>query len=223
MTSFSSGVHRRVTMSGYFGPVRVANSPVSAGAPALFWKGFFVLSTFWTWTGAEAFSELRASPPERNRPGTSPAYAQEVSPGFKQARLGDLALPVPSTWTLTQAKGDYGFVGKDEGVRARVLSLSTPAPDLALLAAAEREVRTLGSPAVLRRIKSISLPAGTAWLAKFRVGASRDPGDASDRSTDCLACLLPRAGRVALVLLWAPHGTDHRQRWQTMLQGLRWL
>jgi hypothetical protein len=221
MTLFSSEVHRRVTKGGHFGPVRIANAPVLAGAPALFWKGFFAFSIFWT--GAEAFAGLRASPPERNRPGTSPAYAQGVTPDFKQARLGDLALPVPSAWTRTQAEGDDGFIGNDEGVRARVLSLSAHALDPALLAAAEREARALGTPAVLRRIKSISLPAGTAWLAKFWVGVSRGPGNQAGGSTDCLVCLLPSAGRVALVLLWAPHGTEHRQRWQTMLQGLRWL
>jgi len=218
MTLFSSEVHRRVTRGGHFGPVRVAIAPVSSGAPALFRKGFFAFSIFWT--GAEAFSELRTLPPERNWPGASPAYAQALTPGFKQARLGELALPVPSAWTPTQAEGDYGFIGRDEGVRARVLSLS--ARDPALLVAAEREARALGTPVVLRRIEPISLPAGAAWLAKFRAGVSHGPGSQAEGGTDGLACLLPRDGRVALVLLWAPHGTDHRQRWQTMLQGLRW-
>ena len=35
--------------------------------------------------------------------------------------------------------------------------------------------------------------------------------------------LLPRRGQVALVLLWAPQDTEHRQRWEEMLQGLRCL
>jgi hypothetical protein len=220
MTLLSSEVHRRVTNGGHFGPVRVATAPVSSAAPALFQKGCFAFSIFLT--GAEAFSELRALPPERNRPGASPAHAQALTPGFKQARLGELALPVPSAWTPTRAEGDYGFIGRDEGVRARVLSLNARALDTALLAAAEREARALGTPVVLRRIKSISLPAGAAWLAKFQAGVSHGPGNQAEGGTDGLACLLSHDGRVALVLLWAPHGTDYRQRWQTMLQGLRW-
>ena len=160
----------------------------------------------------------------QNRLGASPAQdAQEVTPGFKEVRVSGLALPVPSAWASTQAGGECGFVGNDEGMRVRMLSLSAHALDPALLAAAEREARALGTPAALSRIKRVSLPAGMAWLAKFRVGASHGPRSGADGSTDALACLLPRGGRVALLLLWAPHGTDHRQRWQTMLQGLRWL
>lgn len=201
--------------------MRVANLPSSASGPALVCRGFFAFSLFWT--GTATFSTVRAFPLERNRPGTSSARVQEVSPGFKRARLGNLALPVPSGWTLTQAEGDYEVLGQAEGVRAYVFSRNTPALDLALLAAAESKARTLGTPAVLRRIKCVSLPAGTAWLVKFRVGASQRPGNGADGSTDCLACLLPHGGQVSLILLWAPHGTEYRQRWQTMLQGLYWL
>jgi hypothetical protein len=218
---FSSAVHRRVTRDGHFRPVKVASSPASAEVPAAFWTGCFAFSLLWT--GA-ALSTLRASPPGQNRSGASPARdAQEVTPGFKEARVSGLALPVPSAWASTQAGGDFGSVNNDEGMRVRMLSFSSHALDPALLAAAEREARALGTPAVLSRLKRISLPAGTAWLAKFRVGASHGPRSGVDGSTDALACLLPRGGWVALLLLWAPHGTDHRQRWQTMLQGLRWL
>lgn len=128
---------------------------VGAGVPAFFWKGLLAVGLFRA--DAEAFSNLRAPPSDWHRPGTSSAYVENVTSGYKQARLGELVLPVPSEWISTRAEGAAGFAGQGEGVRVRVLSLPARGADYALLAAAEREARTL-APSVSRSCCGASGP-----------------------------------------------------------------
>jgi hypothetical protein len=132
------------------------------------------------------------------------------------------SLEVPQGWSRTSKAGTTTFVDKYNAI---AVTLATPAtrPTVASterggLARLRRLVKGFAQPMV----SPITRPAGSGVLITYR--ASSAPSDVTGKriTDDVERYELWRAGRLIVVTLEAPHGSDNVDAWKRVTTSVRW-
>jgi hypothetical protein len=132
------------------------------------------------------------------------------------------ALKVPEGWSRSARAGTTSFVDKYNGI-AVTISRRAVAPTVSAVTRSELvQLKAMTRGFANPTIAAVSRPAGTGVLIRYQ--ASSAPSSVTGRriADDVERYELWRAGRLAIVTLQAPHGSDNVDAWKLVTSSLRW-
>lgn len=160
---------------------------------------------------------------------TGPAYAETPPPGdipdnqaFVTFRGSGYSLKVPEGWTRTTRAGTTSFVDKYNGIRVAIVRRAG-APTVAnatRLDLAHLKATTVGFAKPV--LAGVSRPAGSGVLVTYEASSARNSVTGKRITNDFERYELWRAGKLAVVTLQAPHGSDNVDAWKLVTTSLRW-
>jgi hypothetical protein len=132
------------------------------------------------------------------------------------------SLKVPEGWSRTTRAGTATFVDKYNGItvvtmqRGRVPTVdSAKRSEIAQLKAA---TKGFAQPVV----SAVSRPAGSGVLVTYRARSAPNSVTGKSITDDVERYELWRAGKLAVITLQAPHGSDNVDAWRLVTSSLRW-
>jgi hypothetical protein len=173
------------------------------------------LLTFLALAAAAAPGAVLAAAP--SPPGDIPdtqAFVTFTGSGF--------SIKVPDGWSHSTKGGTTAFVDKYNGIavmlakRASAPTVSsTKGSELAKLKAA---TKGFANPTVA----TVSRPAGSGVLVRYQASSAPNSVTGKTIANDVERYELWRAGKLAIVTLQAPHGSDNVDAWKLVTSSLRW-
>ena len=157
------------------------------------------------------------------------ALAETAPPGdipdnqaFVTARGTGFSLQVPEGWSRVTRAGSTTFVEKYNAITVRI-ERRPAAPTVSTVSRSELAQLKSATTAFARpRLLPVRRPAGSGVLLRYEA-ASRPSSVTGKRITDDVERYeLWRAGRLAIVTLEAPHGSDNVDAWKRVTTSLRW-
>jgi len=79
-----------------------------------------------------------------------------------------------------------------------------------------------GRAVQITKVQDVHLPDGPAVLAEYTSISDPDPVTNRRIRLEDNAYLFFRAGKVAILTLWAPVGADNADQWRRMARSFRW-
>ena len=142
------------------------------------------------------------------------AFVQVAGKGF--------ALKVPEGWARTTRNGTTSFVDKYNGI-AIMIAKRASAPTVsgtrhAELARLKATIKGFANARVAR----VSRPAGSGVLITYQALSAPNSVTGKRITDDVERYELWRGGKLAIVTLQAPHGSDNVDAWKLVTSSLRW-
>jgi hypothetical protein len=157
------------------------------------------------------------------------AFAETAPPGdipdnqaFVRARGGQFSLQVPEGWSRSTRAGATTFVDKYNAITVKIERRATRPTASTVTRFELARLRTSTTGFAHPRLEAVTRPAGSGILIRYEA-ASRPSAVTGKRITDDVERYeLWRAGRLAIVTLEAPHGSDNVDAWKRVTSSLRW-
>jgi hypothetical protein len=135
---------------------------------------------------------------------------------------GGFSLKVPEGWSHSTRAGTTVFVDKYNGI-AVMLATRSSAPTVsgtkgAELARLKAATKGFAHPTVA----TVSRPAGSGVLVKYQASSAPNSVTGKSITNDVERYELWRKGKLAIVTLQAPHGSDNVDAWKLVTSSLRW-
>lgn len=171
-------------------------------------------------TASAPASASGPAPQESSPQGDIPDNQQYVGYALPS---GHARLNVPEGWGRTVLPGDSGatFTDKLNTIRIEV----RPAPSAPTAASVRTDVTTENGTAAGfagLTVSTVTRAAGAAVLARYQVNSAVDPVTNRYVKDDVERYEFFRAGRLAVITLSAPHGSDNVDPWRTVTDSFRW-
>lgn len=157
------------------------------------------------------------------------ALAETAPPGdipdnqaFVTSRGPGFSLKVPEGWARTSRSGTTTYADKYNGISIAIVKRPL-APTVSNVSRSDLvHLKTTTKGFARPRISSVSRPAGAGVLVRYL--ASSDPNGVTGKriALDVERYELWRAGRLLIVALHAPHGSDNVDAWKLVTTSLRW-
>jgi hypothetical protein len=135
---------------------------------------------------------------------------------------GGYSLEVPEGWARTVHEPDVSFIEKFNGVKLIVVK-SDQVPTAATIKDKQAaELQKNGRAVKILEIKEVTLSSEKAILVKFE--SNSEPNDVTNKQVrqDNENYYYYKAGKLAVLTLWAPLGADNVDQWKKMSDSFRW-
>jgi hypothetical protein len=135
---------------------------------------------------------------------------------------GGYSLEVPEGWARAVHEPDVSFIEKFNGVKLTVVN-SDQIPTTATIKDNQAaELQKNGRAVKILEIKEVTLAGGKAILVKFE--SNSEPNDVTNKQVrqDNENYYYYKAGKLAVLTLWAPLGADNVDQWIKMSDSFRW-
>ena len=153
---------------------------------------------------------------EKKTPGDIPA-GQVLVPYTSAA--GSYSLKVPQGWTRSEKGSDVDFIDKFDGVAVIIVDAAVTPPRIQDLVArfgkAEKGFKVVST-------KERRLPAGSALIVKYESKSETNPVTNKRVRLKDEAYAFYKYGKIAILILWAPVGTDNADQWKLISESFRW-
>jgi hypothetical protein len=157
--------------------------------------------------------------PEQNPPGDIPdnqAFVSYVS------NAGGYSLDVPEGWARTESGPNASFVDKFDSISAAVASGSA-APTVESVASNELPQLANQVEAFERvKVAAVVLPAGGAVLIRYRANSAPDAVTNKKIRLEVDRYELFKGGKLAVLSLSAPAGSDNVDVWKQISNSFKW-
>ncbi len=157
--------------------------------------------------------------PDTNAPGDIPDSQAFVT--FSSPTDG-YQLQVPEGWGRTANGSDVRFVSKLDGVQVTIASASVAPTAAGAQATQVAELQRSGRAVHVGKVQDVQLPAGPAVLIDYTANSDPDPVTGKQVRLENNAYLFYKDGKLAMLTLWAPLGSDNVDQWQQMAQSFQW-
>jgi hypothetical protein len=157
------------------------------------------------------------------------ALAETAPPGdipdnqaFVTAHGAGFSLQVPEGWSRATRAGSTTFIDKYNAITVRI-ERRAAAPTVSSVSRSElKQLRSATTGFAHLRLAPVRRPAGSGVLLRYEA-ASRPSSVTGKRIIDDVERYeLWRGGRVAIVTLEAPHGSDNVDAWRRVTSSFRW-
>jgi hypothetical protein len=135
---------------------------------------------------------------------------------------GGYSLEVPEGWARTVHEPDVSFIEKFNGVKLIVVK-SDQVPTAATIKDNQAaELQKNGRAVKILEIKEVTLSSEKVILVKFE--SNSEPNDVTNKQVrqDNENYYYFKAGKLAVLTLWAPLGADNVDQWKKMSDSFRW-
>ncbi|MEO9176113.1 MAG: hypothetical protein ABI317_11430 [Gaiellales bacterium] len=132
------------------------------------------------------------------------------------------SIKVPEGWARVTHAGSTAFIDKYNGI-AIAVSRRAKAPTVSNVTRGELarlKASTLGF--AQPRLSAVSRPAGSGVLVTYRASSVKSSVTGKRISNDVERYELWHAGKVAVLTLQAPHGSDNIDAWRLVTTSFRW-
>jgi hypothetical protein len=144
------------------------------------------------------------------------------SQAFVTFRGNGFSLKVPEGWSHTTKAGATAFVDKYNGI-AVVLGKAASAPTVSGTKRSELpKLKAATKGFAHPTIAAITRPAGSGVLVTYRASSAPNSVTGKRITNDVERYELWRGGRLAIITLQAPHGSDNVDAWRLVTSSLRW-
>jgi hypothetical protein len=166
--------------------------------------------------------------PHRNEPAIAPAAdppgsiaeAQPFAP--HQSKDGSYVIDLPADWAQTESGSMVTATSGNDGVLVAV----QPAPVAPTAATARDNEAVLlqqhGRAVQILAVEDVTLPAGPAVKIRFTSNSEPDPATGRQLRLEDQTLLIPRAGQLYGVTMWAPQGAQTAAAWDRVAKSFRW-
>jgi hypothetical protein len=156
---------------------------------------------------------LADNPPPGDIPDTQ-AFVTFKGTGF--------SIKVPEGWSHSTKAGTTAFVDKYNGI-AVLLSKQSKAPTVSGVKGSEiARLKAATKGFANPTVASISRAAGSGVLVKYQATSAPNSVTGKTITNDFERYELWRGGKLAIVTLQAPHGSDNVDAWKLVTSSLRW-
>ena len=132
------------------------------------------------------------------------------------------SLKVPDGWSHSTKAGTTAFVDKYNGI-AVMLAKRSSAPTVSSTRGSElAKLKKTTKGFANATVATISRPAGSGVLVKYQAASAPNSVTGKTITNDVERYELWRAGKLAIVTLQAPHGSDNVDAWKLVTNSLRW-
>jgi hypothetical protein len=132
------------------------------------------------------------------------------------------SLKVPDGWSHSTKAGTTAFVDKYNGI-AVMLAKRSSAPTVSSTKGSElAKLKTTTKGFANPTVATISRPAGSGVLVKYQASSAPNSVTGKTITNDVERYELWRAGKLAIVTLQAPHGSDNVDAWKLVTSSFRW-
>jgi hypothetical protein len=157
------------------------------------------------------------------------AHADTPSPGdipdnqaFVRFTTAGYSLVAPEGWARTTSGRQVTLTDKYNSIRVE-LSAAAKAPTVRSVTSVElprlrSSVPGFRSPSVTSLVR----PAGRVVLVRYEARSRRDSVTGRTVANDVERYEFWKAGRLAVLTLQAPHGSDNVDPWRTVTESFRW-
>ena len=141
---------------------------------------------------------------------------------FVTAHGRGFSLQVPEGWSRSARAGSTTFVDKYNAITVRIepRAIAPTVSDVTRTELARLKAATKGFSRPT--IAPVSRPAGAGVLISFQAASPPSPVTGKRITDDVERYELWRSGKVAIVTLEAPHGSDNVDAWRRVTRSLRW-
>jgi hypothetical protein len=164
--------------------------------------------------------------------GASPApaaLAETAPPGdipdnqaFVTARGTGFSVQVPEGWSRATRAGSTTFVDTYSAITVRIERRMT-APTVATVSRSElAQLKAATKGFAHPRLEPVNRPAGSGVLVRYEAASPPSSVTGKRISDDVERYELWRAGRLAIVTLEAPRGSDNVDAWKRVTRSFRW-
>jgi hypothetical protein len=157
------------------------------------------------------------------------ALAETAPPGdipdnqaFVTFHGSGLALKVPEGWSHTTKAGTTTFVDKYNGIAVQVVKRAGAPTVSGMRRSGLAQLKAVTKGFANPRIAAISRPAGSGVLVSYQASSARNSVTGKRITNDVERYELWRGGKLAIVTLQAPHGSDNVDAWRLVTRSLRW-
>lgn len=135
---------------------------------------------------------------------------------------GDFSILSPEGWACIEKAKEVSFVDKYDGLRVTLAPFAGP---LTLARARESVVPAIvnsGRVVSVGKISRLRRKGGEAIVVTF--ASNSEPNQVTGRQIrlENQACLFYDKGRLAIVTMWAPSGSDNVDQWNLISDSFRW-
>ena len=162
--------------------------------------------------GGTATSALADTPPPGDIPDTQ-AFVTSKGNGF--------SLKTPEGWGRTAHGTAVTFADKFNAIRVEIAKSPT-APTTASVKQDAQKLKATAKGFQLRAITRVTRSAGPAILMTYRAASAPDSVTGKSITDDVERYAFWKAGRVAIVTLQAPKGSDNVDAYKLVTNSFRW-
>ena len=160
----------------------------------------------------------RAATPEKNPPGDIPDT--QVFVNF-QSPLG-FSVQIPEGWSRSERKNGVAFADNFNKIEVKI-GTAVGAPSVTSTKTQQAvELVNTGRAVVIKAIKSVSLPAGSAVLIDFESNSEPNQVTKKQLRLESNRYLIFTNGRLATLDLSAPKGADNVDQWKLIAHSFHW-
>lgn len=135
---------------------------------------------------------------------------------------GDFGILAPEGWARTEKAREVSFVDKYDGLRVTIEPFSGP---LTVAKATESIVPSIvksGRAVTVGKISVLRRKGGEAVVVSFASNSEPNQVTGKQIRLENQAYLFYDKGRLAIVTMWAPYGSDNVDQWNLMSDSFGW-
>lgn len=155
---------------------------------------------------------------ESNPPGDIPDSTQFVA---YQSPSGHYSLQHPEGWAQTNNGSNVQFADKEHSIRVDIESATTARTPDTVRSMDEPKVRSSVRAFEEVKIATANVPGGSAVLFRYRANSNADPVTGKQVRLEVDRYEIYSSGRLAIVSLSAPAGSDNVDVWNQISQSFR--
>jgi hypothetical protein len=157
--------------------------------------------------------------PEKNPPGDIPDDQAFVA---YHSDAGGYTVDVPEGWARTESGPNVSFVDKLDSIAVEITA-GAEAPTVASVEANDVPLLQTQVEAFEKvMVKAIDLPAGKAVLIRYRANSAPDAVTGKKVRLEIDRFELFKDGKVAVIYLSAPAGSDNVDVWNQISSSFKW-
>ena len=157
------------------------------------------------------------------------AYAEKGPPGdipdnqaFVTFRGAGYSLKIPEGWPRTKTTSRVTFADKYNSIRVDSSKAGTRPTRSSVIRSELPKLRATVKGFALANVTSVKRPAGTAILVTYRATSAPNPVTGKTVTNDVERYEFFQNGKLAVLTLQAPKGSDNVDPWKIVTDSFRW-